>query len=42
MKERKEQAYITPSMEVITIEVEQSILAASIEEIGDTLEDLDW
>jgi hypothetical protein len=42
MKDRKEQAYITPCMEVITIEVEQSILAASIEEIGDTLEDLDW
>ena len=42
MKERKEQAYITPFMEVISIEVEQSVLAASTENIGDTLEDMDW
>jgi hypothetical protein len=37
-----EQTYITPAMSVISIEVEQSILAASIEKIGDTLPDMDW
>ena len=42
MKVRKEQAYIAPYMEVITIEVEQSVLAASTEQIGDTLPDIDW
>jgi hypothetical protein len=42
MKERKEQAYIAPYMEVISIEVEQVILAASTENIGVTLEELDW
>jgi hypothetical protein len=29
-------------MSVISIEVEQSILAASIENIGDTLPEKDW
>lgn len=42
MKIRKEQTYIAPSMEVISIEVEQVILAASTEKIGDTLPDIDW
>ena len=37
-----EQTYITPAMSVISIEVEQSILAASIEKIGDTLPDIYW
>ena len=41
MKERK-QTYIAPDMEVIAIEVEQVILAASTEDIGETLPDLDW
>ena len=41
MKERK-QTYIAPDTEVIAIEVEQVILAASTEDIGETLPDLDW
>lgn len=47
MKVRKEQTYIAPSMEVISIEVEQVILNGSngsnyIENIGDTLPDEEW
>lgn len=42
MKERKEQAYIAPSMEVISLEIEQNILTASTEKIGDTLDEIDW
>jgi hypothetical protein len=42
MKERNEQTYIAPAMEVISMEVEQSIMAASIEKIGDTLPEIDW
>ena len=42
MKERKEQAYIAPYMEVISIEVEQVILAASTEDIGDFLPEQGW
>ena len=41
MKDGK-QTYIAPDMEVIAIEVEQVILAASTEDIGETLPDLDW
>ena len=41
MKETK-QTYITPDTEVVLIEVEQAILAASTEKIGETLPDLDW
>ena len=37
-----EQTYITPAMSIISIEIEQSILAASIEKIGDTLPEKDW
>ena len=42
MKDRKEQAYVAPSIEVMFIDVEQSIMAGSVEKIGDTLEELDW
>ncbi len=42
MKERTEYTYISPAMEEILIEVEQSILSASIEEIGETLPEIDW
>ena len=42
MKVSKEQTYIAPTMEVISIDVEQVILAASTENIGDTLEEIDW
>ena len=41
MKERK-QTYIAPDMEVIAIEVEQVILAASTEDIGDFLPEQGW
>ena len=41
MKERQ-QTYIAPDTEVIAIEVEQVILAASTEDIGETLPELDW
>ena len=33
MKDRKEQTYIAPSLEVMTVEVEQNILGASPEDI---------
>ena len=47
MKVRKEQTYVAPSMEVISIEAEQVILNGSngsnyIENIGGTLPDEDW
>lgn len=42
MKERREQTYVTPYIEVMSLEVEQCILAASIEELGDTMEEIDW
>ena len=34
MKQRKEETYIAPQVEVMLIEVEQNILGASTEEIG--------
>ena len=42
MKVRKEQTYIAPSMEVISIEVEQVILDASTENIGPTSDEIEW
>ena len=42
MKERKTQTYIAPDVEAILIEVEQSILSSSTEDIGETLPDMDW
>ena len=38
------QAYISPAMEVVSIEMEQSILAGSnqIETIGETKEEIEW
>ena len=42
MKQRKEQTYLAPTLEVISIEIEQNILTASIEKIGDTLPEKDW
>jgi hypothetical protein len=44
MKQRKEEIYIAPAMEVISIEVEQAILNGSntIENIGNTLPEKDW
>ena len=41
MKENK-QTYISPDTEVVLIEVEQSILAASIEGVGETLPEIEW
>ena len=44
MKERKEQNYISPEVQVVNIEIEQAILNGSntIENIGDTLPEKDW
>ena len=42
MNKITENIYIAPEMEMISLEVEQVILAASTESIGDTLEDIDW
>ena len=42
MKDRKEQTYIAPSLEVMTLEVEQNILGASTEDIGETLDEIPW
>ena len=42
MKDRKEQTYIAPSLEVMLIEVEQNILGASTEEIGGENPEQPW
>lgn len=42
MKDRKEQTYIAPSLEVMTLEVEQNILGASTEEIGGENPEQPW
>ena len=42
MKVKKEQTYIAPSMEVISIEAEQVILDASTENIGPTSDEIEW
>ena len=44
MKQRKEQTYFAPALEVISIEIEQAILNGSntIENIGETLPEKDW
>ena len=46
---QKKQAYISPAMEVVDIEMQQSILAGSyepeetqVEKIGKRNEDMDW
>lgn len=41
---KKDQIYITPEMEIMSIEVEQAILANSltIEELGEILEEKEW
>ena len=40
--DKNQNNYISPEMEIVNIEVEQAILSASIENIGDTLEEIDW
>lgn len=42
MNQRKEQTYIAPEIEVMIIEVEQSIMGASLEGLGETLPEQDW
>lgn len=42
MKDRKEQTYIAPSLEVMTLEIEQNILGASTEEIGGENPEQPW
>ena len=42
MKNRIEQNYISPEIEVMLIEIEQNIMGASTEEIGETLEEIPW
>ena len=42
MKDRKEQTYIAPSLEVMLIEIEQNILGASTEEIGGENPEQPW
>ena len=42
MSKRQEQNYMSPEMEVVTIEVEQVILGSSIEEIGKYNDEIDW
>ena len=36
------QTYIAPEMEVVLIEVEQSVMAGSIENLGQTKPDIEW
>lgn len=44
MNTRTVEKYISPAMEVMTIEVEQAILNGSydIEKLGERYEDLEW
>ena len=42
MNQRKEQTYIAPSLEVMTLEVEQNILGASTEGIGGENPEQPW
>jgi hypothetical protein len=46
MNERKEMTYVAPEMEILKIEVEQTILSdsfgSSIENIGDRYDDQEW
>lgn len=44
MNKITENIYIAPEMEILNIEIEQSILleASQIEQLGDRLEDLEW
>jgi hypothetical protein len=46
MNERKEMTYVAPEMELVNIEVEQTILSdsfgSSIENIGDRYDDQEW
>ena len=42
MKDRKEQTYIAPSLEVMLIEVEQNILGASTEDVGGVNPEQPW
>ena len=42
MKKCKSQTYISPEMEVISIELEQCVLSMSNENLGKESSDLDW
>lgn len=42
MKNRIEQNYISPEIEVMLIEIEQNIMGASTEDIGETLDEIPW
>ena len=42
MKNRIEQNYISPEIEVMLIEIEQNIMGASSEDIGETLDEIPW
>ena len=42
MKDINIKKYITPELVMVTIEVEQAILSASVENIGERKEDIDW
>ena len=44
MNKITENIYIAPEMEILNIEIEQSILlqASQIEQLGDRSEDLEW
>lgn len=42
MKNQIEQNYISPEIEVMLIEIEQNIMGASTEDIGETLDEIPW
>ena len=42
MKNTTENIYISPEMEIVKIEVEQSILTASTERLGSWNEEQEW
>ena len=39
---KKEKIYVTPEMEIVNIEVEQSILTVSTERLGTWHEEQEW
>ena len=42
MNKITENIYIAPSLEVMTLEVEQNIMGASTEDIGETSDEITW
>lgn len=42
MNSIQKQNYITPEVDVVMIELEQNVMTASTEDVGNTNPDIDW